>query len=526
MKRNIPIVVTGILLWAAVFTAGAQENRGFSYKTEDLEAGWSPRAAVIKLTGSGAAITGGGAVVTGSTVTIRQAGDYIIEGTLNEGRIVVDAGKKDLVRLVLRGVNITWSQGSPLSCVQAAKTVLILPEGTVNTLTDGVTYTFPPGEDEPDAAIFAKDDLTITGKGSLRVNGRYRNGIASKDVLVITGGILTVNAVHDGIRGKDALAIREGTIEVTAGNDGIKANEDKDPEKGFLVLDGGDITVNAGDDGIHAETFLTINGGTIRIPRCYEGIEGAQIEINGGNLSITSTDDAINAAGGTGGAEQGRFRGGGGGGNYSLRIRGGTIEAAAGGDAIDANGNIYLEGGSLSLSGPSLGMQGAVDFDGVFVITGGRLITAGSALPPSQDSTQACLLVSWNSPVAAGSVISLQDRNGKTLLGYQSRVLCTASAFSSPELKAGQAYTLLVDGQKRGTLTLGGLLTMAAEDGGAYSQGRGGRGGRGPGWGPPSGMTPPGGFPPGPPSGGLPPGSPSPIRGPRTQGLPGGRQAN
>lgn len=111
--------------------------------------------------------------------------------------------------------------------------ILTLADGTVNTLTDAETYTYAAGEDEPNAALFSKEDLTINGTGSLTVTGRYNNGIASKDDLVIVDGSITVNAAHDGIRGKDSISVRGGTITVTAGGDGLKANNDTDAGQGL-----------------------------------------------------------------------------------------------------------------------------------------------------------------------------------------------------------------------------------------------------------------------------------------------------
>jgi hypothetical protein len=220
--------------------------------------------------------------------------------------------------------------------------------------------------------------------------------------------------------------------------------------------------------------MLGIDGGDIVINSCYEGLEGAQVEIRGGSIRLSAVDDGINAAGGADGDQRrDRFARGG---NYYVRISGGTLDVLAMGDGIDANGNVFLEGGDVKISGLSMGMQGAVDFDRQFVITGGRLITAGSSLPPAQESTQPSLLFAFSSRVESGSEISLQDGHGRTILSYSSRTACNAAAFSSPELSSGKTYSLLVDGKKRGDIKLNGMVTMIAEGGGPYNIG--GRWGR------------------------------------------------
>jgi hypothetical protein len=263
------------------------------------------------------------------------------------------------------------------------------------------------------------------------------------------------------------LLVRGGDFTIDAEDDALHTNGD-------LTVSGGNFSIQTGDDAFHADNALRIDDGLIAANKCYEGLEGATIDINGGNITLTSSDDAINASGGVdGGSANDRFA------SPSktpyIRIPGGTIEALSIGDGIDANGDVFLDGGVVTLSGPSMGMQGAIDFDRNFVITGGRLITAGSSLPPAPQSTQPSLLLAYTSQVAAGSVISLADANGRELLTYTSRTACTASAFTSPDFAVGKTYTLLVNGKKRADIKLSGIVTMISENGGAYAVG--GRGG-------------------------------------------------
>ncbi|MDR3147650.1 MAG: hypothetical protein LBU00_04650, partial [Treponema sp.] len=107
------------------------------------------------------------------------------------------------------------------------------------------------------------------------------------------------------------------------------------------------------------------------------------------------------------------------------------------------------------------------------------LITAGTSLSPAQESTQLSLLFTYASQVAEGSLITLRDDSGRTLLSYTARRDCSASAFSAPELQRGTTYTVLVNGQSRGSIVLNGTVTAGGE-GGSYNNRGGGRwGGRG-----------------------------------------------
>ncbi len=202
------------------------------------------------------------------------------------------------------GFHITCEETSPVYGLQSGKIVLILAEGTENSVTDGAQYVFSTAdEDEPDGAVFSKDDLTINGTGTLTVKGNYSNGIRTKDHLKVMDGTLDIRAERDGLKGKDSVTVKDGQIRITSGEDGIKANNDSDPEKGYVVIEGGSIQIQAGDDGIHAETWLTIYDGDIEVQESYEGLEGLKVDILGGNIKVKSTDDGINGAGGASGGE-------------------------------------------------------------------------------------------------------------------------------------------------------------------------------------------------------------------------------
>lgn len=271
-------------------------------ETEEIDSWKKESYQKIVFEGDRISADANGVTVAGTTVTITRGGTYVLSGVLENGQIVVDAGKNEKVTLVWNGAEVFCEKASPVYVVQADKTIFYLADGTTNVISDGESYSFANGETEPDAAVFAKDDLTIQGTGSLTVNANYYDGIVCKNDLKIIGGTLTVNAEHQGIKGKDSLTVQGGTIFVNAKDDGIKSSnevlvEDDGKEVGWVLIEGGVITIAAGDDAIHAESDLTVNGGSITITESYEGLEGACIYINGGEISLYASDDGINAAG-------------------------------------------------------------------------------------------------------------------------------------------------------------------------------------------------------------------------------------
>jgi hypothetical protein len=184
--------------------------------------------------------------VNGTIATITAGGDYLIGGTLNDGRMIVDSDDDLIVRLILNGVTIASSANAPISVDSAEKTVIVLADGSVNTVTDPASYTFEnPEDDEPNAAVFSKDNLSVCGGGSLTIHANYNDGLASKDGLVIDGGNLSIHAVDDGIRGKDYIVVKRGVIEVVAGGDALKSDNDSNTAKGYILVEAGRLTSRA-----------------------------------------------------------------------------------------------------------------------------------------------------------------------------------------------------------------------------------------------------------------------------------------
>ena len=235
-----------------------------------------------------------GVTVEDGTLTITKAGTYKLSGEY-QGQIKVETADSDAVRLVLDNANITNSSGAALNVVNADEVILYSASGTTNTISDGADYA-ATGEDDPDAVVYSKADMTIAGEGTLKVNGNHEDGIHTSDGLVIASGTLEVNAANTGIKGKDYVDILGGTITVTAQQDGIKSTNDTDEGQGWTRLSNGTVTVNAGDDGFKASRVVEISGGSLTVEQSDEGIEAQYINVSGGDVNVTSADDGMNAS--------------------------------------------------------------------------------------------------------------------------------------------------------------------------------------------------------------------------------------
>lgn len=235
------------------------------FSDRDLKPDYDSVTAEIALNGDSVQINGSGAKAEGTIITISEEGIYRITGTLNDGQIIIDADKAK-VQLVLDNASISCSNSSAIYTLNAGKTFITLAEGSQNTVSDGISYSYADDTaDEPAAAIFSEDSLTINGTGSLSVKGNYNDGIRCKDDIVITGGNLNIDSVGDGIKGKDYVAAAGGNITVNAGQDGIKSTNTQDMGMGFIYVEDGSFNITAQQDGIQTETVFLASGGNFDI---------------------------------------------------------------------------------------------------------------------------------------------------------------------------------------------------------------------------------------------------------------------
>lgn len=288
------------------------------FTANDQNGDWDESGAVeISLLGDSCKISGNGAYANGDTLVISGGGKYVLSGTW-EGSIVVSAYDSSKVFVKLKGVEVSCEDDACFQVDKADKVFLTLAEGTENTFESGENYSDEALQDGTGGAIFAHDDLTINGSGSLTVKAGYKHGIDANDDLILAGGTIQVSAPKDGIHVNDSIRIREAAISIEAQDDGVATAK----EGGYLYMEsgslhiessddgihavsdvtiaGGKLDITAGDDGIHSDTNIAVSDGTISIPACYEGMEAVTIDVSGGEIEIYPKDDGFNANGGTG----------------------------------------------------------------------------------------------------------------------------------------------------------------------------------------------------------------------------------
>lgn len=343
-KRSTDNVVSSETETNAEETSAQSEAGTFSsadmFTERDL-AGTYEESGAVYVTLSDDGITGetDGVAINGQTVTITAEGTYIFSGTLSEGQIVVDADNAK-VQIVFDNVDITCASSAAVYVKSAEKVFVTLAEGSQNTLRNTDEYV-AIDDNNIDAVIFAKSDLTLNGTGSLTIVSAEGHGIVSKDDLKITGGTYDITAAGHALSGKDSVRIADGTFILTAEKDGIHAENADDEEKGYVYIADGDFTITSDGDGMDASNIVQIEDGTF------------DITAGGGTADSLKTHESDMPGGPGGGMLQNGARPGGesmpqmgerpGGENMPQDTT--TDESGTSTKGIKAGGGMYLNGG-------------------------------------------------------------------------------------------------------------------------------------------------------------------------------------
>ena len=299
-----------------------------------------------------------GASADGTALTIDAAGTYVLSGSCADGSVKVKKGTAG-VTLVLSGLTLASADTAAITCAKSTAVTILADAGTVNTLSDSAMNNddeHPENENAENAVIKCKDgsQVTLCGAGTLNLTANGKNGIKSGQ---------TTDA-----EGEASLTIRELTLNIDAPvNDGINAEQ-------LLTLESGSITVAAGDDGIHCDRTLTVGadgtvGPTITITECCEGLEGADLAIRSGDITIHASDDCLNAAN----SDLPGYA-------FTLEISGGTLVMdTTEGDGIDSNGSLTITGGTVVVWTAGAADNQPLDADGEISVTGGTVLAAGGS---------------------------------------------------------------------------------------------------------------------------------------------------
>lgn len=365
MKRKFAMLLCSAVCISALMMCTSCGDSGTESADSSIDFVQSSDAVKVYLDGGNIRADGDGIETSGSNVTVKKAGVYIFEGTLEGGRISVDAGKDSTVELILNGVTISSADG-PAVYVKEADEVYVTPaDGTDNTLTDSETYNEENVEAGLDAALFSREDLTIRGSGSLSIKGNYKHGIVSKDNLNIESGMLEIKAVKCAIEGKDSVKLSGSDITVISGSDGIRSTDTENSEHGSVYITGTSINITSGNDGIQAANSVFIENSEITVISgggSEAAPDKAESDMFGGKFGFKNTDSTTPDNGGTISGKGIKADG-------EINFTGGTLTIDSYDDALHSGGNITVSGGETTITAGDDGLHA----DGEVLISGGKV---------------------------------------------------------------------------------------------------------------------------------------------------------
>lgn len=436
---------------------------------------------------------------------IDKSGIYHLTGELDDGAITINSAKAK-VKLILDNVTLTNSNGPVIECYEAED--LVIETKGSSYITDSTNYPSTTDEDVT-GAIYSKADLTFQGDGKLYVEANHEDAIIGKDDVKFNSGTYEINANDDAIRGKDSVYIVNGNFNINSTSHCIKTTNDTDAGKGFILIEngnfnlnstkgkglranktiqiqngnmlidtfddsihsdnyvdivGGQININAGDDAIHANTELIIDGGQINISKAYEGLEAQVVTINSGDISLTTSDDGINAGGGADESSKNRpgsnpFNADE---NCVIAINGGNLYINSMGDGIDSNGWIYVNGGNTIVDGPTNNGNGSIDFGMGIIMNGGEVVAIGpSGMAESLGRTSNILNVSvyLSNIQPQGTKIEIRNVDEETIMEHTPIKQFSHIAYGSNKLIIGETYKLYLNGELYDEFTLSDITT-------------------------------------------------------------------
>ena len=289
----ISLTASMSLAYPVLAQSGTQESQSvtsFQAQTSYDES----QASQITLANQMATVTGQGASFSDQTLTITQAGTYVLTGSGKNIKLVVEAAHTDQVHLVFQNLTLE-GEDTLLQVNKAQEVVISLAEGSQNAVTESQAS----DDEKVKATIHSQVPLTLNGTGSLTLTALTKNALEVEDDLKVLGGTYTVKAANHGFKAEGALDIEAATLTIEAGKDGLHAEHDETTERANVTLNPTQLSIAATEDGVDAGNELTIKGGTITVSQSEEGLEARVIRQLGGDVTIKSSDDGVNASAGS-----------------------------------------------------------------------------------------------------------------------------------------------------------------------------------------------------------------------------------
>lgn len=382
-------------------------------------------------------------------LVIKDSGVYKLSGELNGGQVRVEGDFKGKVEIVLENARIKTNKAFAIYSANDAPLLLKLANGSENYIGTNAT-----GEVLLQYAIFANNTLSLTGNGSLFVDEGFLNAIGSADVLTFISGNYSLFGSVSTISGNTCVIIRSGVYNLLTGNFAIISLNDA---SGYIYIENGEFDIISKGCGVVATNEIIFAGGKMKIESEKTAVKCKTIDVLSGEFNIKTMEDAIIAVNEKQNIKKAQE-------DTYIRFTGGSAFIDSWFDGLHSYGDLYLEGGTIYISGPTRHRNYIIKYNGKVVLNGSDVIALGASndIQDLGDGiNQNYIIVYYKERFARqkGSAYQVRDKADNIIMSFTPEKDYRVAIVTSNKFKIGETYSLISRDQED-FITLSDKITI------------------------------------------------------------------
>ena len=243
------------------------------------------------------------------------------------------------------------------------------------------------------------------------------------------------------------ILIDNSTLNIDSSDDAIFS------EYGFVSIKKSIAYVSSKVNAIRANSIANIENSKVITSFCYEGIEGAQVQLFSSTITVESEDDCIESSNLYGLTK-------------NIIVDGGIINVCShGDDGFDAENYSYIKSGNVTLDGTSVG-EGFDCDKGVYIDGGSVIAMSNHTYTPFIDKSKQPIIYlnSGSSKFGGNNDCKVYDSDGKLVISGTPTNSFGNVLLSHYNFAIGEQYTIIVGNEFSKTISLDKIVTTINVD--------------------------------------------------------------